>query len=117
MGVFYRERQFCELFKSENNAFDINFHINSDGVTIFVCHSGNWDSQEGKKILDEFWKKFKLPVIGCEDNCKVLDYKDINDDVLISEYIFFMRYFNWKTNIDEYNSKFVTKAKDRTRKI
>ena len=27
MDVFYRERQLCELFKSENNGFDINFTL------------------------------------------------------------------------------------------
>ena len=49
MDVFYRERQLCELFKSENNGFDVTFNINSSEVSIFVHHSGNWNIQKGKK--------------------------------------------------------------------
>ena len=49
MVIFYREKELCELFRSENREFDINFNINSSKVTIFVRHSGSWDSQEGKK--------------------------------------------------------------------
>ena len=108
--IFYRERELCELFKSENNGFDINFWIDSSEVVIFVRHSGkNWNVQKGKKILNELWRNFKLPVIGWEKNCSVLNYKDINDDVSISEYIFKMHQFNYyKTLTDEfqeYNSK------------
>ena len=68
MDVFYHERQLCQLFKSENNGFDINFNINLNEVTIFVRHSGNWDSQEGKKNLNKLWENFKLPVIGWENS-------------------------------------------------
>ena len=64
MDVFYRERQLCELFKSENNGFDINFNIKSSEVSIFVRHSGNWDIQKGKKNLNKLWENFKLPVIS-----------------------------------------------------
>ena len=121
MDVFYHGRQLCELFKSENNGFDINFNINSGEVAIFVLHYGKWDSQKGKSILNKLWENFKLPVIGWENNCKVLNYKDINDDVLISEYIFTMRHFNyWKTMVDEfqeYNSKYVTEAEEGAREI
>ena len=49
IDVFYRERQLYELFKSENNGFDINFNINSSEVSVFVRHSGNWDIRKGKK--------------------------------------------------------------------
>ena len=68
MDVFYHERQLCQLFKSENNGFDINFNINLSEVTILVRHSGNWDSQEGKKILNKLWENFKLPFIGWENS-------------------------------------------------
>ena len=121
MDVSYRERELCELFKSENNGFDINFNFSSSEVTIFVRHSGNWNRQKRKKILNKLWENFKLPVIGWENNCKVLNYKDINDDILISEYIFTMRYFNyWKTMADEfqiYNSKYVTEVEEGTCEI
>ena len=41
--------------------------------------------------------------MGWENNCNVLNYKDTNDDVLISEYIFTMRRFNYcKTMADEF---------------
>ena len=116
MDVFYRERQLCELFKSGNNGFDINFNINSGEVAIFVLHYGKWDSQKGKSILNKLWENFKLPVIGWENNCKVLNYKDINGDFLICEYIFTMSHFNcWKTMADEfkeYNSKYVTEVEE-----
>ena len=39
MVIFYREKELCELFRSENREFDINFNINSSKVTIFVRHS------------------------------------------------------------------------------
>ena len=74
-----------------------------------------------KKYLNKLWENFKLPVIGWENNCKVLNYKDINDDILISEYIFTMRHFNyWKTMADEfqiYNSKYVTEVEEGTCEI
>ena len=116
MDVFYRERELCELFKSENNGFDINFNINSSEVTISVRHSGNWNSQKGKKNLNKLWENFKLSAIGWENNCKVLNYKDIIDDVSISEC-----HFNyWKTMADEfqiYNSKYVTEVEEGTCEI
>ena len=99
-----------------NNGFDINFNINSSEVSIFVRHSGNWDIQRGKKNLNKLWENFKLPVIGWENNCNVLNYKDINDDVLICEYIFTMSHFScWKTMVDElqeYNSKYLTEVEE-----
>ena len=66
-------------------------------------------------------ENFKLSVIGWENNRKVLNYKDINDDILIYEYIFTMRHFNyWKTMADEfqtYNSKYVTEVEEETCEI
>ena len=71
-------------------------------------------SKRKKKKINKLWENFKLPVIDWENNCKVLNYKDINDDVLVCEYILTMSHFNyWKTIVDEfqeYNSKYVTEV-------
>ena len=59
--------------------------------------------------------------MGWENNCNVLNYKDTNDDVLISEYIFTMRRFNYcKTMADEfqiYNIKHVREVEEGTCEI
>ena len=62
-----------------------------------------WTVKKQKKNLNKLWENFKLPVIGWKNNCKVLNYKDINDNVLISEYIFTMHHFTyWKTMADAF---------------
>ena len=72
MDVFCRERELYELFKSKNKNFTITFNINSGEVTIFVRHFRDWDSQKGKVILDTLLKNLTLPLIGWENDCKLL---------------------------------------------
>ena len=50
IDVFYRERQLCELFNSENNGFDTNFNINSSEATIFIVILKTGTVKTGKKI-------------------------------------------------------------------
>ena len=59
MDAFYCERELCELFKSKIRNFTITFNINSQEVTIYVRHFGDWDSQKGKVILDTFGKTLR----------------------------------------------------------
>lgn len=119
MDMFHRERELCKLFESENRAFNITFTINSKEVIIYVRHSGHWDYQKGKLILNKLWGNFKLPVIGWENDCKVLNYQDIlnNPRISVTEYIFSMRHFTyWKTMCEEficYNNKYTVDVKER----
>ena len=50
IDVFYRERQLCELFNSENNGFDTNFNINSSEATIFIVILKTGTVKTGKKF-------------------------------------------------------------------
>ena len=111
-GCFYRERELCKPFKSNNKNFTIAFDINSKEVTIYVCHFGNWDSQKGKVILETLWKNFKLPFIGWKIDCKLLNYKGFTEDDIVSEYVFTMRKLDFRKAIDieflNYNSEYIS---------
>ena len=61
---FVLKESFVNFLNQKNRNFTITFNINSQEVTIYVRHFGDWDSQKGKVILDTLWKNFKLPLIG-----------------------------------------------------
>ena len=88
------------------------FDINSKEVTIYLRHFADWDSQKGKIILERLWKSFKLPVIGWEDNCKLLNYKGFISDDFISEYFFPMQKYDYSKTMDSnflnYNNKYIS---------
>ena len=95
---FVVKESFLNFLNQKNKNFTITFNINSGEVTIFVHNFGDWDSQKGKVILDTLWKNFKLPLIGWENDCKLLSHKGFIEDDIVSEYVFTMRkFYFWKT--------------------
>ena len=96
MDTFQREKEICEIFKSEND-YNITYKVNSKEINIIVYHNGNFDVERGKKRLNQLKEIFKLSY----KECKVLNYIDI-DNQFITEY-FFSNSFNKQKNMVDDN--------------
>ena len=44
---FLGEREICDLFKSKNSNFEIQFNLNSKEAVIYVYHLEDWASEQG----------------------------------------------------------------------
>ena len=100
---FVVKESFVNFLNQKNRNFTITFNINSQEVTIYVRHFGDWDSQKGKVILDTLWKNFKLPLIGWQNDCKLLSYKGFIEDDIVSQYVFTMEKFDFnKTQSNDF---------------
>ena len=88
LDVFRREKQVCEIFKSENASFKIHYNVNSEEIIITVSHKGNWNVEIGKKRLNELWRIFRLYQLGWETECIVFNYENSSKEIEICEYFF-----------------------------
>ena len=95
IDVFLGERELCDLSKSKNSNFEIQFNLNSKEAVTYVYHLEDWASEQGEVILNEPWRNFKLRLLGWKDSRNVLNYKKYIDDKFISEYTFKMERFDF----------------------
>ena len=78
MDVFFRERELCELFKSENSNENqkVVYTIEANAVTISIFHKGSLDYKRMCVILYVLWDNFKLPIIAWKETCSLFRYKN-----------------------------------------
>ena len=91
MDVFFQERELCELFKSKNKNFKIEFSIRSEWVVIRVFHVGEWDIGKRNIFLKSTLNNFKLSLLGWSNSCKVLNCNSYINNESIAEYTYKMK--------------------------